>query len=162
MGFKLKGGISLKTPGAFQHVFLGSIFPRSCGTGAPFLAERVGARQDFFSFLNFFLATAVAAEYLRNPSRLGKTRPLSFFPFRLPRPSQTKAGHSPATPKPTRTGWFGALRRAKKQNAAPLVATPRFWNLRTCSLTGGLAKSQNHRHLIRVAGHAGFTRNLFP
>jgi hypothetical protein len=53
-GVSAEGWISLKTPGAFQHVFLILIFPRSCGTGTPFLAEWAEARQDFFSFFRIF------------------------------------------------------------------------------------------------------------
>ena len=65
MEFGLNGGVLLKTPGAFQHRFLIFAFPRSYGNGTPFLAESAEARQDFFSFLDFFIAAAVALEYFR-------------------------------------------------------------------------------------------------
>jgi hypothetical protein len=45
--------------------FLFLFFPRSYGTGTPFLAERAEARQDFFSFFNFFFAAAIATGYFR-------------------------------------------------------------------------------------------------
>lgn len=45
--------------------FLFLFFPRSYGTGTPFLAEWADARQDFFSFLRCFFAAAVAWEYFR-------------------------------------------------------------------------------------------------
>jgi hypothetical protein len=60
-----EGWTSLKTPGAFQHVFRILIFPRSGGTGTPFLAEKAEVRQDFFSFFRFFLRLAFASGYFR-------------------------------------------------------------------------------------------------
>jgi hypothetical protein len=56
----------LKTPGAFQHRFSYSYFPRSYGIGTPFLPELADARQDFFSFSRFFLKAAVASGYSRD------------------------------------------------------------------------------------------------
>jgi hypothetical protein len=59
------GWASLKTPGAFQHVFLILIFPRSYGTGTPFLAEPAAARQDFFSLSDFFSRLQSLRNYFR-------------------------------------------------------------------------------------------------